>query len=69
MIDLKFKKLLHEKCLQNLQKNIVELNEEIASVIASRNNEEKSSAGDKYETGRATIQQEIDRLSSQRKSN
>tara|TARA_B100000508_G_scaffold138385_1_gene134334 strand:+ start:16850 stop:17296 length:447 start_codon:yes stop_codon:yes gene_type:complete len=38
-----------------------EAEEYLNGLIESRNNDTKSSAGDKYETGRSMVQQEIDR--------
>ncbi|MFN3917841.1 MAG: transcription elongation factor [Flavobacteriales bacterium] len=46
---------------KSLQEKIDELREEIDSAKASRNSESKSSAGDKYETGREMIQVEINK--------
>lgn len=42
------------------RKNSIE--QELREIVISRNNESKSSAGDKYETGRERIQQEKDKL-------
>ena len=53
---------LHEHCLALLTERIRELEEAVANVQESRNNETKSSAGDKYETSRAMMQQEEDKL-------
>lgn len=53
---------LHAHCLQLIDTRIAELQAAIATVQESRNNETKSSAGDKYETGRAMMQQEEDKL-------
>lgn len=41
------------------------LRAEIASTLADRNSDTKSSAGDKHEVGRAMIQQELDRQEAQ----
>ncbi len=53
---------LHAHCLQLIDVRLEELQTAIATVQESRNNETKSSAGDKYETGRAMMQQEEDKL-------
>jgi len=53
---------LHQHCLALLTERIRELEEAVANVQESRNNETKSSAGDKYETSRAMMQQEEDKL-------
>ena len=53
---------LHEHCINLLNERIAELETAAAAVRESRNNETKSSAGDKYETGRAMMQQEEDKL-------
>ncbi len=39
---------------------------DIASTLAARNSDTKSSAGDKHEVGRAMVQQELDQLEAQR---
>jgi transcription elongation GreA/GreB family factor len=46
--------------VENLDKRISEIEEAIASAKESRDNESKSSAGDKYETGRAMMQIELE---------
>jgi transcription elongation GreA/GreB family factor len=52
-------------CHQVIDKKIVECNAAIALARESSKEETKSSAGDKYETARAMIQQEIDKYSMQ----
>ncbi|MCD8742606.1 3-oxoacyl-ACP synthase [Mucilaginibacter roseus] len=59
MTDLKAK--LHSLCLNYVQQKIGNAGEAIAEAQQAANNETKSSAGDKYETGRAMAQQETDR--------
>ncbi|GAA4902217.1 3-oxoacyl-ACP synthase [Mucilaginibacter defluvii] len=59
MTDLKAK--LHSLCLNYVQQKIDNAGEAIAEAQQAANNETKSSAGDKYETGRAMAQQEADR--------
>lgn len=46
-----------------LGKHLVELKQEQSRIQDSANNETKSSMGDKYETGRAMAQNEIEKLS------
>jgi transcription elongation GreA/GreB family factor len=50
---------LHAHCLALIHQRIQSLQEEIQLVQASANEETKSSAGDKYETGRAMAQNEV----------
>ena len=52
---------LHSHCLAVVHQRISNLEAEIRKVQASANSETKSSAGDKYETGRAMAQLEIER--------
>lgn len=60
-IDLVFKsKLLNELSLQ-LDKKINTLNADILATVESRNNDTKSSAGDKFETGREMMQAELNK--------
>lgn len=58
MSELSVKQKLHQHCLQHTQGRISVIESALASIEESRNNETKSSAGDKYETGRAMMQQE-----------
>lgn len=54
------------KYLSNLlDSRISEINAAIILLKESRDNESKSSAGDKYETGRAMVQIELDKLQQQ----
>ncbi len=50
---------------QILNEKIIILNTDITSLIESRNNDTKSSAGDKYETGREMTQIELNKLEAQ----
>lgn len=59
------KKALHAKCLEFVRQRIKNAEEAIVSAQESANEETKSSSGDKYETGRAMMQQEIENLSVQ----
>jgi hypothetical protein len=54
------KKLIHSKCLEIIELKLKDIQNEILDLNQSVRNETKSSAGDKHETGRAMIQQEID---------
>jgi hypothetical protein len=60
------KETLYAHCLQYVEQRIARIQEEITRVQASANEETKSSAGDKYETGRAMAQSEIERNTFQR---
>jgi transcription elongation GreA/GreB family factor len=58
--DLKI--AVYQKCCEIIAENITKL-EEIDRVLGeSRNNEAKSSAGDKYETGRSMVQLEEEKI-------
>ena len=48
-----------------LGERIQELEDQIATIQESKHNETKSSAGDKYETGRAMMQMEEDKVNAQ----
>lgn len=54
-----------ESCSQLVNNRIRQIKDELKLVQASANQETKSSSGDKYETGRAMAQQEIERLTVQ----
>ena len=54
--DIKDK--LYKACEVDIEKRIQSIQEVLRSVEESRNNETKSSAGDKYETGRSIMQME-----------
>jgi hypothetical protein len=51
---------IHSKCFDLIDLKLNELQKEISELNSSVQNETKSSAGDKHETSRAMIQQEID---------
>lgn len=53
------KQNLYAHCRSYLEMKIAVLKKEIADLQDSANNETKSSAGDKYETGREMMQQQI----------
>ena len=63
MVSLK--KQLLDLCHQAIDTKIVDCTSAIALARESSKEETKSSAGDKYETARAMIQQEIDKYSLQ----
>lgn len=56
---------LHAHCLTVVSQQIERLQQSIGDIQNASNNETKSSAGDKYETGRAMAQLEKDKLSQQ----
>lgn len=60
------KETLYTYCLEYANLRLTGIQEELARVQASANEETKSSAGDKYETGRAMAQNEIERGTLQR---
>lgn len=55
------KKSLYDQCLTYVQKRIDTARQAMESAQEAANSESKSSAGDKYETGRAMAQLERDR--------
>src|ERR1700722_687376 len=59
MIDLK--KELYRQCLIYVQNRIDEAKQALDDTQAATNDDTKSSAGDKYETGREMMQQETNR--------
>lgn len=59
------KQQLHALCLIYIEERIKGANQAIQFAQASANEETKSSAGDKYETGRAMAQLEIEKNSTQ----
>lgn len=56
---------IFQKCVNVLEERIKQIQGERALVQASANDETKSSVGDKYETGRAMAQLEIERFTQQ----
>lgn len=56
---------LLSKCQENIQNKIDLFENQLRSIQDSRNNETKSSAGDKFETGRAMMQIEEDKVGRQ----
>lgn len=63
MVSLK--QQIYQACLAQLAAKIADLQAIITSINESKNNETKSSAGDKYETGRAMMQMEEDKITAQ----
>ncbi len=59
------KKELHAKCVDIAQQKVADLKTIIQEAQNAANNETKSSAGDKHETGRAMAQLETEKLSKQ----
>lgn len=59
------KEELYQVCKEELTTKIADLEKMINSINDSKNNETKSSAGDKYETGRAMMQMEEDKITTQ----
>lgn len=64
-MDIALKKKLYTHCQGLLEKRVAEAKEGIAQAQAAANEETKSSAGDKYETGREMMQQEQNKASLQ----
>jgi transcription elongation GreA/GreB family factor len=56
-LDLKIKLALHQHLEEILINRISQAKKALDDIIFSRDNESKSTAGDKYETGRAMMQQ------------
>ena len=54
------KQQVYSQLLELLRQRAFNIKADLDSAIEARNNDTKSSAGDKHETGRAMIQQEID---------
>lgn len=63
------KEELHQLCLEKLAANIQQLEQAMQDIQRAANEETKSSAGDKYETGRAMMQQEKDKLMARLETN
>jgi len=59
------KEELYKKCESYLEKKISRISHSIQDLEAALTNESKSSAGDKFETGREMINIEINKLSTQ----
>ncbi|MFK8102368.1 MAG: 3-oxoacyl-ACP synthase [Saprospiraceae bacterium] len=61
------KEALLAACAQNISERLNNINARFRSIEEARNNESKSSVGDKHETGRAMMQLEEENLSVQLK--
>lgn len=57
---MNIKQQLHQLCAEQIKQRITYAETAIAEARKASENDTKSSAGDKYETGRAMMQQEID---------
>lgn len=64
MID-NIKELLHQQCVAYIQKRLQEAENAFRDAEQAANDDTKSSAGDKYETGREMMQQEKNRITAQ----
>ncbi len=62
---MRVKEKIYNKLLEIVESKINLAKVSLDAAIDSRNNETKSSAGDKYETGREMIQLEINKLENQ----
>jgi hypothetical protein len=62
---IQLKNLLFAYCKEYVEKRIATANQAMQAAQSSANNHEKSSAGDKYETGRAMMQIERDQAALQ----
>ncbi|GAB5552598.1 MAG: hypothetical protein Sapg2KO_21890 [Saprospiraceae bacterium] len=59
------KKQIHQTCLQQIAKRIQNLEKRIATINESKASETKSSVGDKFETGRAMLQMDEEKMLTQ----
>lgn len=59
------KSLLYQQCLVYVQKRMLEAENAFRDAEQAANDDTKSSAGDKYETGREMMQQEKNRITAQ----
>lgn len=64
-MDTALKSRLHARCLDVVEERIATLRQREKEVQTAANSETKSSAGDKYETGRAMMQLDRERLAGQ----
>lgn len=64
-VSSSIKKALHQRCLTLAEERIVSLQHILKEAQQTANNETKSSAGDKHETGRAMAQLETEKLTAQ----
>ncbi|MFT4838171.1 MAG: hypothetical protein ACI9V9_000075, partial [Oleispira sp.] len=61
-----FKKTVNTHCLETVGERLTTIEKNLDSLMDAKRNETKSSAGDKYETGRAMIQNEEELYKRQR---
>jgi len=59
------KQALHQRCLNIIEDRVMALQQILKETQQAANNETKSSAGDKHETGRAMAQLETEKLTAQ----
>ena len=69
MTDQELKAVVHERCLDLVESRLTEIRDELKRLQEAANEETKSSAGDKYETGRAMLMLEREKLGGQLQSN
>ena len=63
--DMQMEKVTIKKELHALlESRLIEMNNQLESLKASRSSADKSTAGDKHEVGRAMMQEELDRIES-----
>ena len=62
---MRIKQYLFRKCQEHAATRIQTIEQTLHSIEESRNNETKSSVGDKYETGRAMMQMEAEKTKHQ----
>ncbi|WP_438962353.1 transcription elongation factor [Nonlabens sp.] len=60
MDSITFKNKVHQHCREILEDRMITIHKNLDRLMDSKRNETKSSAGDKYETGMAMIQNEED---------
>lgn len=65
MSDSSTKQSLYTHCQNHINDRISLLEKQLQSLKEARDNETKSSAGDKFETGRAMMQSEVQKIQSQ----
>lgn len=64
-VEALLKRALYEKCVEHITTRIQAIEKRLREVEESRNNETKSSVGDKYETGRSMMQMEEEKSKTQ----
>lgn len=61
-LSISLKTEIHQKCIALIQSKIETCKKQILDLKEARSNETKSSAGDKFETTRAMLDMELDKL-------